>query len=355
MNNSVNRAHFPYIRRFYETGVIKKQQAILDSYRDMTNVEKLLAVEVFDGGNDRAADILRFCGFEKLLSGINFAFLDDVAAFYGVEASYMKDALGRYGIGAKDLPEDVYTGQIYDFIVRFGEEAKHRYTVGLGKAPGVQPGTYLLYDKVLSKPVTVIGKYNRRMTYISARVALVLSCFLYYGRKIPADSMARTVFEKLRQTCYFEAALKKQQKNSQRHLDALEERRKARLGQNIEDTASKNEPNKSEGARITRDGDITLSNELFAKIVKIAVKEGVSEVLQNAKLVVEAPSKPAPQPKAYPAGLRMKLQKPANWEDVCARKARGEITLKEAAKEAGMCISSFSAYEKGKKQFQEIK
>lgn len=355
------RTNVPHSGAVCQDGSEKNFGRLFESYRDGFVLPKLLAVEVFDGGNDRAADILMLCGFDKLIGGTNFASLGDVAEFYGVNPKYVKDAMSRYGIGAKDLPRDVCVDRYYDFIMKFGEEAKNRH---IQKRSDV-PGTYVLYDTLLKGTVTVRGDYDHKTTYISARLILMLACFLFFGRKIPADSMVKAVFEKLQNTSFCEAAKKQKLENDRRHLSVLEEKRNARVGQSGEDQVDL--PYDSDNILSVRsNGDVIMNGEVFGKLLDRSTA-GAQEVLDVLPSVIREVlvdvfglTTPAANPgerpdkksasrtkRKYPT----KFKKPDNWDETIDLWHQHKITRKEAARRTGMSVSSFRNYTVNGKKF----
>lgn len=334
---------------------------LFQSYRDGFDITKLLAVEVFDGGNDRAADILMLCGFDKLIGGTNYASIGDVAGFYGISQQYLKEAMRRYGVGARNMPEDVFVGQYYDFMMRFGDETRKRYTLKSCN----EPGTFALYDSFTKRTMAVKGDYRCKMIYISARLILMLPCFLLCGRSIPADSVVNAVFDKLQRTRFSEAAKKRKWENEQQHLLFLEEKRLARIGQSGEvQTGLPYDPGNILSVRYN--GDVIMNGEVFGKlldrsetgaqkvlnvlpsVVRDALVDVLMHLLQANELSKHLDKKPAPGTKRrYPT----KLKKPDKWDETTELWSQHRITTKEAARRAGMSVSSFRNYTVNGKTF----
>ena len=347
----------------------------IQSYRDSVDVAHLLAVEVFDGGNDRAADVLKLCGFDKLIGGTNFASIGDVAEFYGVNLDYARTAMRRYGIGAKDLPDDVCSERFYWFTQRFGDEVQKRNCL----KRSATPGTFLLYDSSSKRELVVTGDYDHRTTYISARLILMLSCFLFYGRRIPDRSTVEAVFNTLKRTSFFEAAQKKNLENSKKIFDAAH-------------AANSGKPDGVQTAlpyapdnilSIRANGDVVMNGDIFNRLLErssggarevldtlpVVVQKVLVSTLGNMQLVAElkpksdqnpqpeehqpAVSAPDKAPKRKRGGGFQKLQKPENWDEVFRDWEDGKLSIPKAAKRTGMSVSSFRKYAKGKGAFSE--
>lgn len=322
-----------------------KAQSI-QSYRNSDNVTYLLAVEIFDAGNDRAADILKLCGFDKLIGGANFASLNDVANFYGVNPKYVRDAMRRYGVSAKDLPDDVCSDRFSWFIQRFGADVQKRNCLKRSSTPG----TFLVYDSFSKRELVVTGDYDRRTTYISSRLILMLSCFLFYGRRIPERSTVETVFNTLKRTSLFEAAARKE----------LEAKRKLCNKVYMAGTDQPDVVQPDNILAIRANGDVVMNGDIFDRLLEkssggarevldalpVVVQKVLINTLGNMQLVAELKPKldkhrpaeqdPAPKKRNNFRGT----PKPENWDAMVPKLLSGEINKTRFAYEVGISPSS---------------
>lgn len=112
-----------------------------------------------------------------------------------------------------------------------------------------------------------------------------------------------------------------------------------------------------DGIPVLPNGGIVLSPEVFAGMIKVAVKEAVSEVVSQLDIPVkeqpvqEKPSNENPKSTESRGGRGKRLRRPDNWNTVLSQYLTGEISQKKAARMTGMCVSSFQKYAHGVQVF----
>jgi len=200
---------------------------------------KLIAAEILCGTNEQAADVLMEFGFSSFIPGTFFATADDIQVFYGVSESYLTGELRRIGASPKFSPEDVVHDSPRSVAVRFRSKAHNRHE---GYISGFQ------------------------RLILSSRLMLALSVLMRCGRTIPNNSRIKTVYEELKSTDYAHAASRKKK--------AMECQQKAETAK----STARPLPPISDMVLTMADGRLTLSPEIFSKIISNGVSQGMSGV-----------------------------------------------------------------------------
>ena len=152
------------------------------AYQESLRLADLIAVSVMSDSNEKARDILRVCGFEYgLKSAASFL---DVCKFYGLEPRYVRNVLYRLKINRNTFPDDVHVA-------------------------------------------------HHKLSSLSYRLILSLSAIMFFGNKIPKDSMAKNVFDKLKHTTYYDRAVEMKKTNSELLKRMQKEEEEAKAVQNM--------------------------------------------------------------------------------------------------------------------------
>lgn len=298
-----------------------------------------MAAEVLSGSNEKALDILRTCGCNIFIPGTIFTTVSEFAKFYGVTTQYIFTVLNRLGITAKKTPNDCTRGNFEDFAYHNG--VLERFSLSS------RYQEYILCDKMSHRQMTF--QHSKNGNFYSARVVLAFAAMMYYGKSIHPDAVGNKVYETLCKSTYFDAAQTEVAKQA-------EIRQKKNVAAVLDDHQNTEEVQQEDGATINDDGKVVMTPEFFAGIIKTAIREAVAEFFKSAAVpAAEFPASPAPVSKSkvkYNSnGRPIKLVKPDNWDAVLAKYAAGGMTKNDAASEAGMSVSSFDNYRKGRRQF----
>lgn len=178
--------------------------------REKKTAEGFAAAEILTGSNELAADILAMNGF-KHLDSEGFAEIHTPMEFYGVSFKYYTSLLNRYNITLKYAPSEV--------IKKYGE------------------------------------------TYLSARMILALCMMMQQGRNIPADSKAKEVYLRLRDTSYYKKGLELARAEKRKDLRYEDAKRKA------EKVIQEGLLDDGELPEITPDGKVLITVGGLAKLV----------------------------------------------------------------------------------------
>lgn len=188
---------------------------VVNSLSNSTNLTNLIAAEVLRGTNERAADILGACGFNGLIPGAFFAPVEEVIAFFGVTKEYLRSAFLRHKIGARNTPEDILNDKTYKFLSSHTNQ--ERYMIS---RPAHNKWSFL--DKY-TKDHRMLTIEQEKTTFCSARIILAMSALLYYGRRIPDNSVVLDVFKRLKNTSYYAEACKKERENTEKIIKKYHE------------------------------------------------------------------------------------------------------------------------------------
>ncbi len=233
----------------------------------------MLGIETFSGTNEKAADILSVCGFDGFISGSVFAPKSEVVRFFEVSKDYISGALPRYRFIPQEMPYDVIRLPIAEFLRQQG--IKSRYEIRVSK----DDTAYQLFDKIGKTPTTIQGTPGKRIKFLSARAILSLTCFLYYGRRIPENSRIREVFEKLKHTSYYDGALRRVEENRRTRKQLENQKRAAEESSSIKGSAGTKTP--GNGVLLSPDGVISMTAEVFSKIIADGISTGINHGMRE--------------------------------------------------------------------------
>lgn len=193
--------------------------------REKKTAEGFAAAEILTGSNELAADILAMNGF-KHLDSEGFAEIHTPIEFYGVSFKYYTSLLNRYNITLKYAPSEV--------IKKYGE------------------------------------------THLSARMILALCMMMQQGRNIPADSKAKEVYLRLRDTSYYKKGLELARAEKRKDLRYEDAKRKA------EKVIREGLLDDGELPEITPDGKVLITVGGLAKLVGMMKSTSSRERLEEA-------------------------------------------------------------------------
>lgn len=311
--------------------------AVIQNLRDCGRGRDMVSAEILEGTNEKAADILRSCNCYALIPGTMFAPLDKFAEFYGVTEQYIKSVLRRRGIIQRNTPGDVIRMSGSAFLAENGLADKfcNHYS-------GVYQYRNDNHTRAYSFSCVKSGNFY------SARVVLAFATLMFQARNINGDRVGKSVYKILMNSSYADAARFKKAEIRER--------------ENLEMEANMAVNNQNENnAILNQEGNLVLTPEFFAALIKTAVREAVSECMkefvpksQCIMTEVSEPSedkKPPVQHIRHRSGWPKKLVKPKNWEQIVSDQKAGRITRAAAAKMSNMSVTSYDNYSKGVKQF----
>lgn len=164
---------------------------------DKGQLRDLIAAEILEGSNEKAAEILRLCGCKAIIPGTMYAPMHEVDRFYQCRPGYLTSILRRFGITVKFTPTE-FVSTDFPTILR-------RNNVGADYIIGNDYITYTMIHKTTREKYEfsyVKGRYH----FVSARVVLALSMLMYYGSNLNPDGVGKSVCDKLMTSTYAEAA-----------------------------------------------------------------------------------------------------------------------------------------------------
>ena len=219
-----------------------------------------LAYEIMHGTNEKAADILKVCGFEGLIDGTNYSTREEAIKFYGVTGKYLTSVLTRLRINTEENPDDILRVDINTFLSE--QNVRQRYYVD-GRSP---EDKLSLYDREMRRPKVLEFSHDKHRVpkgyFYSARLILALPALLPMGRSVPEGGTVLDVFERLRLTSYREAAVERQKQNRQK----IDERYK--LIREAQRNEQKNLANVSiESISVSADGEVSISMEELIRLL----------------------------------------------------------------------------------------
>lgn len=157
--------------------------------------EKVFAAKILarEKSNEVAAEQLMMFGLTRIIEGKYRVFVKDAADFYGVSTSYLCNKIQSAEITKRVMPDD-YTRCFPQ------ENGNELYTWELF---GPDNNSIRLIHKETGDRLEYV---NDRLDFISARIMLALCPLMNYGRKIPNDSMVARVYEQLKRTPMYREA-----------------------------------------------------------------------------------------------------------------------------------------------------
>lgn len=255
-------------------GAKEKLGGILSSVK----FEHAVAAEILSGTNEKAMEILRICDCKRIIPvpKVYFTTVEEMAGFYRVPDTYLKGILIRLGINFTNMPDDVKRGSfIRECLMGMREPVAGRHIVGRYEVFNTPKGLRFCDLAQKRDNQTDIQITANRAVY-SARVFLALDALMYYGRYITEGSVGGQVFSVLLKSDYANAAverIKRIRKNG-----SAEETAEETEDMPIQDEHLVETP---DGVVVTADGNFVISVELFARTIRTAVKEGVSEAIKG--------------------------------------------------------------------------
>lgn len=157
--------------------------------------EKIFAAKILarDKANEVAAEYLMMFGLDRIIEGKYCVSVRDAAQFYGVSIGYLENKI-QYAEFSKRMMPDDYTHCFPQ------ENGNGLYTWELF---GPSNNSIRLTHKETGDRLEYV---NTKLDFISARIMLALCPLMYYGRKIPNDSMVARVYEQLKRTPMYREA-----------------------------------------------------------------------------------------------------------------------------------------------------
>jgi len=305
----------------------------------------LISAYILEGTNERAMDILRACNCDAFVPGTMFVPMSRFAEFYGVTEGYVKNILGRYGITNRKMTDDVKRRNVPAFLREEGISERFSCSYQYNNVR-------ILCDKELHKQYSF--KHIKAANFYSARVVLAFASMMYYARVNREKGNAVSIYNTLMKSSYRDAAVEEMK----RREDMADE-------QEVEAVQIPNtqQPD-SNSAILTQQGNLVLSSEFFAALIKTAVREAVSECakefvprsqcvmaeVQNAPKAEDEKAVFRPTAAGSTRGRR-KIVKPRNWDRVVKKQKDGLISQVEAAKLTDMSVPSYIKYSTGVKNF----
>lgn len=214
-------------------------------------IADLIALEILQGTNEKAMDVLGACGFKGLIAGTFYAPLSEVVKFYGVSTQYIKGLFTRYGFSRVRTPEDVLNLSVSGFLKM--QNVQDRYLVSR-----TEQDAWRLSDRYEDCLYIFPVSHEKTECFCSARLILAISAIMYYGRRIPKDSVGFNTFERLRETSYNAAAVIRKRQNESEKREAL---KKKEISSDSLDLVP-----------IKSGGELTLPVDKFIKLVVVAAQ-----------------------------------------------------------------------------------
>lgn len=211
-----------------------------------------LIEQILSGTNEQALAVLSSVGTIRFIPGIGASSipLNEFAAFYGVAEGYLRNLLVRRGLIRKNYPDDINRWDTSGLL-----------KAGAPISPcGCEKDGLVKYHFNDSRSLYVMVPYRHMFSTYSTRIVLAASLFMCYTDKSGQDG------------------------NIQRAILAIK-RSPYRLVEKEPEVIEETPPTEGvAGIPITQSGEFVLSPELFAQVIKIAVKEAVSEVMAASKV-----------------------------------------------------------------------
>lgn len=317
------------------TGLLRKQGRERD----------IISALILEGTNERAMDILRACNCDAFVPGTMFVPMSRFAEFYGVTESYIVGILNRYGITHNKMPNDVKRRSVRGFLQEHG--VADRFSCSYQ-----YHSTVVLCEKEFHKQYSF--KQVKCANYYSARVVLAFASMMYFARVNREKGNAISIYNTLMKSAYRDAAIEEMKRSEQPENE-----------QEVEAVQSPdNQQPDSNSAILTQQGNLVLTSEFFATLIKTAVREAVAEcakdfVPRSQCVMTEAQGETKVESensvfRPVAAGSnrgRRKITKPKNWDRVVRKQKDGLISQVEAAKLTDMSVPSYIKYSTGVRAF----
>lgn len=229
--------------------------ADLKDHRVSGQLRVELIKRIMEGSNEQALSILNTVDIVGFVPGIGDVSIpiNEFASFYGVTIEYLRSLLARNDLIQKNYPEDVKKCSTFD-IIRAG--ALISPCCNQTASGSDEYVTYCL--NTYGTPRVISLKRQRSYGMYSPRLVLATALLMCYTEKNDEGSNIKNVLLAIKRSLY---RYKKVEDESS--VDEVQEEHKT------EDTA----------VQISGDGNLTMSTEVFAQMIKIAVKEAVAETL----------------------------------------------------------------------------
>lgn len=305
----------------------------------------VISALILEGTNERAMDILRACNCDAFVPGTMFIPTSRFAEFYGVTESYILGILNRYGITHTKMPNDVKRRSVRNFLQEHG--VADRFSCSYQ-----YHNIWVLCEKEFHKQYSF--KQVKTANYYSARVVLAFASMMYFARVNREKGNAVSVYNTLMKSAYRDAAIEEmkraKQQESEQEVEVVQ--------------SSDNQQPDSNSAILTQQGNLVLTSEFFATLIKTAVREAVAEcakefVPRSQCAMNETQSEPKiegenavfrPVATGNTRGYR-KITKPRNWDRIVKKQKDGLISQVDAAKLTDMSVTSYIKYSTGVRNF----
>jgi len=317
----------------------------IQKLRERGRERDIISALVLEGTNERAMDILRACNCDAFVPGTMFVPMSRFAEFYGVTESYITGILNRYGITHNKMPNDVKRCSVRHFLQEHG--VADRFSCSYQ-----YHSTVVLCEKEFHKQYSF--KQIKSANYYSARIVLAFASMMYFARVNREKGNAVSIFNTLMKSAYRDAAIEEM-----RHREELCAEQEVEVMQSAD-----NQQPDSNSAILTQQGNLVLTSEFFATLIKTAVREAVAEcakefVPRSQCAMNEVQTEPKsdnenavfrPVATGNTRGYR-KITKPKNWDRVVKKQKDGLISKVDAAKLTDMSVPSYIKYSTGAKSF----
>jgi len=184
-------------------------------------INHLLVEQVMNSTNDSAVDFLLKFGDVNLFPIQNCTTAKEIAAFYGVSESYIKNVLTRHGVTQKGMPEEVsYCGN-FTIMAKLYHEVKR---IGVHYNQDNKPDGMQITDKTGKEILVRTG--GKSFCVYSAKVFLAVAAMMCFEKRIE-NSMAWRVYNALLRSEYGERAKAEEQRRKREVDEMLRKQREA--------------------------------------------------------------------------------------------------------------------------------
>lgn len=299
---------------------------VVSRLRNGGDMRSALAARIIEAGNEKAAEFMREFGCNILIPGTTFVALGSASEYLGVAEDYIRGVAQRKDIWNTKLPGEVVRTSAENFIRNYTSD--RNFIV----KPVKYSRTRVYYLRECDE--NLLFSAHPVDHFFSARAFLATAALM-------ANPRSATSWYRNRVYDFQGKLVRKYAESTCQNADCKEEKE-------IE-----NMNNSSNVASLRSNGNIELSPDFFAAVIKTAVKEAVSECMREFVPKTECPiaQELHTEPRQHPVRIG-NFRKPQRWERISAMYEAGDISVYEAAKMCGMSYETFRRYHEGFMQFR---
>lgn len=299
---------------------------VVSRLRNGGDIRSALAARIIEGGNEKAAEFMKEFGCNILIPGTTFVALGSASEYLGVAEDYLRGVAQRKDIWNTKLPGEVVRTSAENFIRNYTSD--RNFIVKPVKYSRTRVYYLRECDENLLFSAYPVDHFFSARAFL-ATVALMAnprSATSWYRNRV-RDFQGELVRKYVEPACQ-NTACKEEEK--------------------IE-----NINNSSGTASLRSNGNIELSPDFFAAVIKTAVKEAVSECMREFVPKTECPiaQELHTEPRKHTVRIG-NFRKPQRWERISAMYGAGDISANEAATMCGMSYETFRRYYEGFMQFR---